>query len=64
MTFLFTRLGLFITKRCSLMSFLYLCSGVFNRRLQFRGVFSLGGDNKYFQVCEFLSEFHKHLASL
>ena len=46
------------------MSFLYLCSGFFNRSLQFHGVFSLGGDNKYFQVCEFLSELHKHLANL
>ena len=35
----------------------------YNERLQFDDVFSLDGDNKYFQVCELLSQFYKHLAS-
>ena len=36
----------------------------YNESLQFGHVFSLDGENKYFQVCEFLSEFHKHLMCL
>ena len=34
-----------------------------NENLQFDDIFLLDGGNKYFQVCDFLSEFHKHLAS-
>ena len=46
-----------------MVSFLSYVVTFYEKSLQLGDVFSLGSDfyNKYFQVCKFLSEFHKHL---
>ena len=53
----------FIAKIYSLVSFYTYTVTFYNESIQFGNIFSLDGDNKYFQVFEFLSEFHKHLAN-
>ena len=53
----------FIAKIYSLVSFYTYTMTFYNESIQFGNIFSLDDDNKYFQVFEFLSEFHKHLAN-
>ena len=53
----------FIAKIYSLVSFYTYTVTFYNESIQFGNIFSLDGDNKYFQVFEFLSECHEHLAT-
>ena len=53
----------FIAKIYSLVSFYTYTVTFYNESIQFGNIFSLDCDNKYFQIFEFLSEFHEHLAS-